>query len=111
MKTIVKKYHKIWEWQVIQGRKVIAGGYGRTKKDATNDLNVWLRLNDPSSATTGPRKRMNTTETRWPGSMKRMVGPRLRDMAKLSARRCARRCLRTDSTNGTTGISSGQTAA
>lgn len=46
MKTIVKKYHKIWEWQVIQGRKVIAGGYGRTKKDATNDLNVWLRLND-----------------------------------------------------------------
>lgn len=46
MKTVVKKYHKIWEWQVIQGRKVIAGGYGRTKKDATNDLNVWLRLND-----------------------------------------------------------------
>ncbi len=46
MKTIVKKYHKIWEWQVIQGHKVIAGGYGRTKKDATNDLNVWLRLND-----------------------------------------------------------------
>ena len=45
MKTIVKKYHLIWEWQVIQGRKVIAGGYGRTKKDATNDLNVWLRLN------------------------------------------------------------------
>ena len=48
MKTIVKKYHKIWEWQVIQGRKVIAGGYGRTKKDATNDLNVWLRANSDS---------------------------------------------------------------
>jgi len=44
-KTIVKKDPKIWEWQVIQVRKVIAGGYGRTKKDATNDLNVWLRPN------------------------------------------------------------------
>ena len=48
MKTIIKKYHKIWEWQIIQGGKVIAGGYGRTKKDATNDADVWRTLNEKS---------------------------------------------------------------
>ena len=51
MKTILKKYHKIWEWQIIQDGKQIAGGYGRTKKDGTNDLNVWMRLNDPAMPT------------------------------------------------------------
>lgn len=45
MKTIIKKYHRIWEWQIILDGKVIAGGYGRTKKDATNDADVWKTRN------------------------------------------------------------------
>jgi hypothetical protein len=27
----------VWHWQIKEGREVIAGGYCRTKKDATND--------------------------------------------------------------------------
>lgn len=72
MKTIVKKDPKIWEWQVIQGRKVIAGGYGRTKKDATNDLNVWLRPNAGTQRPGTPDGSL-ATETRWPGSLQPLV--------------------------------------
>lgn len=50
MKTIITKEKKPWLWQIKQGRKIIAGGYCRTKKDAKADAATWLRHNAKAEA-------------------------------------------------------------
>lgn len=44
MTTIITREPRgrVWLWQVKQGNKVIAGGYCRTKRDATNDAQIWI---------------------------------------------------------------------
>ena len=46
MKLKLTKECRVWRWEVRQGRKILAGGYCATKKDATNDGGVWMRRND-----------------------------------------------------------------
>ena len=45
-KLVITKDGLVWIWQVREGRKNIAGGFCKTKKDATNDGGVWMRRND-----------------------------------------------------------------
>lgn len=56
-------------WQVREGRKNIAGGFCKTKKDAENDGRVWMRLNDGTQRPGSPDGSL-ATETRKPGSLK-----------------------------------------
>ena len=46
MKTNIIKEGRAWRWEVKQGRKIIAGGYCRTKKDAENDAGIATRPNE-----------------------------------------------------------------
>lgn len=32
-----------WMWVYRDNRKVIAGGWGKTRKDAKNDAEIWLK--------------------------------------------------------------------
>lgn len=36
---------RMWRWEIKQGRKVLFGGYCRTKKDAENDAGIVWRDN------------------------------------------------------------------
>lgn len=36
---------RMWRWEIKQGRKVLFGGYCRTKKDAENDAGIVWREN------------------------------------------------------------------
>ena len=44
MKTQIKKIRvdgkQVWEWRILDGRKVLFGGMCATKKDAVNDASV-----------------------------------------------------------------------
>lgn len=45
-KIVITKEGRVWLWEIKEGRKVLFGGYCRTKKDATNDAGVVWREND-----------------------------------------------------------------
>ena len=45
MKTTITKEGRVWRWEIKRGRKVLFGGYCKTKKDATNDAGVVMRQN------------------------------------------------------------------
>lgn len=50
MKTQIKKIRvdgkQVWEWRILDGRKVLFGGMCATKKDAVNDASVVKSQND-----------------------------------------------------------------
>ena len=46
MKTTITKEGRVWRWEIKRGRKVLFGGYCKTKKDATNDAGVVMRQNN-----------------------------------------------------------------
>lgn len=47
MKTQIKKStiegRKVWQWRIMDGRKIAYGGLGATKRDAANDAGIVLR--------------------------------------------------------------------
>ena len=43
MKASIAKDGRAWLWNVRRGKKVVAGGYGRTKRAAKNDMEIWLQ--------------------------------------------------------------------
>jgi hypothetical protein len=47
MKTELKQIkiegRKVWQWRILAGRKILAGGMCATKADAKNDSAIWLR--------------------------------------------------------------------
>ena len=60
MKTKIAKERKVWRWEIREGRKVVAGGYCATKRDAVNDarrassVNIAMSRRDTGpSPTTG----------------------------------------------------------
>jgi hypothetical protein len=35
---------RAWAWTLCRGKKIVAGGYSRPKKNARADARAWLRL-------------------------------------------------------------------
>lgn len=42
---IIRKNHQVWEWNIVEGGKVLFGGVTRTKKAAKNDSGIVWRAN------------------------------------------------------------------
>jgi hypothetical protein len=59
---IIKKYHLIWEWQIVEGRKVLFGGFSRTKKDAKNDAGIVWRQNNVLGGLVATKKDTNALD-------------------------------------------------
>ena len=47
MKTEIKKIkiegRKVWQWRILDGRRIAYGGLCATKRDAANDAGIVLR--------------------------------------------------------------------
>jgi len=55
-KIVITKEGRVWLWEIKEGRKVLFGGYCRTKKDAANDAGVVWRQNAESSREAGRKE-------------------------------------------------------
>lgn len=40
---------RVWQWRIMQGRKIAFGGLCRTKRDALNDAGIVLRENQTTN--------------------------------------------------------------
>lgn len=45
IKRIQVEGRKVWQWRILQGRKILFGGMCATKKDAENDADIVWREN------------------------------------------------------------------
>ena len=44
----ITKEGRAWCWSIREGRKVIFGGYCRTKKEALNDSGIYMNVQTPA---------------------------------------------------------------
>ena len=45
IKRIQVEGRKVWQWRILEGRKILFGGMCATKKDAANDAGIVWREN------------------------------------------------------------------
>jgi hypothetical protein len=45
IKRIQVEGRKVWQWRILQGRKILFGGMCATKKDAENDAESLMLMN------------------------------------------------------------------
>lgn len=51
IKRIQVEGRKVWQWRILEGRKILFGGMCATKKDAANDAGiVWRENNDSATS-------------------------------------------------------------
>jgi hypothetical protein len=54
IKTITKRdSRRLWTWRIDRGAETLAGGFGRTQRDAKSDANTWLKLHFPIMSAAG----------------------------------------------------------